>query len=285
MISDQKPLIELIKEHLQGDLQGDLQGLPVFNAVAVKLQQVLACRDYNMDDVIDMICEDQSLASRVLRVANSTYFTGLSSIATIKDAIVRLGAAEVANLVMLASQRELYHSENDILNDLMQKLWSHSFACATGAKWLAAKTGYGNLASEGFMGGLLHDIGQLALLKVLDNIHRSREVHATLSSVLICEILGRMHEEVGYQLMKSWSLPEVYCAIAANHHGDDFDASNTLLAIVRLTDKACNKVGKSLHPDPALSLVSSAEALLLRTNEMSLAELEIFVEDVGEPDT
>jgi HD-like signal output (HDOD) protein len=110
-------------------------------------------------------------------------------------------------------------------------------------------------------------------------------VEATLSAVLICEILERMHEEVGYQLMKSWSLPEVYCSIAANHHSVDFDANDTLLAIVRLSDMACNKVGKSLHPAPALSLVSSSEALLLRANEMSLAELEIFVEDVGELDT
>lgn len=278
MIPTEKPLIELINEHLQGDLQG----LPVFNSVAVKLQQMLARRDFKMETVIEMISEDQSLASQVLKVANSSYYAGLSTIATIKDAIVRLGAQEVANMVMMASQYEMYRSENEYLNSTMQKLWIHSLACATGAKWLAKKAGYVNLAAESFMGGLLHDIGQLALLKVLDDIHRNRESKAAFSETLIDEILVRMHGEVGYQLMKSWSLPEAYCSIAVNHHKEDFDGNDILLVIVRLSDKACKKTGKSAHPDPSLSLISLPEAQFLAVKEMTLAELEITVEDAEE---
>lgn len=278
MSSTEKPLIELIKEHLQGDLQG----LPVFNSVAVKLQQMLARREFKIDDVIEMISEDQSLASQVLKVANSSYYAGLSSIATIKDAIIRLGAQEVANMVMMASQFELYHSDNEYLNASMQKLWIHSLACATGAKWLAKKTGYVNLASESFMGGLLHDIGKLALLKVLDDIHRNKESKAPLSNTLITEILDRMHEDVGYNLLKSWSLPEAYCSVAINHHKENFDGNDILLVLVRLSDKACKKVGKALQPDASLSLVSTLEVQLLGVKEMTLAELEIIVEDAGE---
>lgn len=278
MISTEKPLIELINEHLQSDLQD----LPVFNSVAVKLQQMLARREFKIEDVIDMISEDQSLASQVLKVANSPYYAGLSSIATIKNAIVRLGAQEVANMVMMASQYELYQSQNEYLNNSMQQLWAHSLACATGAKWLAKKTGYIHLAAESFMGGLLHDIGKLALLKVLDDIDRNKESKTAFSETLISEILDRMHEDVGYRLMKSWSLPEAYCSIAVNHHKDDFDVNDILLVLVRLSDKACKKVGKSLQPDTSLSLVSTQEALLLGVKEMTLAELEITVEDAGE---
>lgn len=278
MIATEKPLVELIKEHLAGDLQG----LPVFNSVAVKLQQMLARRDFKMDDVIEMISEDQSLASQVLKVANSSFYAGLSSIATIKDAIVRLGAQEVANMVMMASQFEMYHSENEYLNSAMQGLWTHTLACATGAKWLARKSGYTNLAAECFMSGLLHDIGQLALLKVLDDIHKNQEISTAFSQTLVDEILARMHSDVGYQLLKSWSLPEAYCLVAANHHAEEFDGNDILLVIVRLADKACKKVGKSLHPDPSLSLISLPEAQFLSVKELTLAELEITVEDAGE---
>jgi HD-like signal output (HDOD) protein len=164
----------------------------------------------------------------------------------------------------------------------MQKLWNHSLACATGAKWLAKKTGYTNLAAESFMGGLLHDIGQLALLKVLDDIDRNKESKAPLSDTLINEILYRMHEDVGYQLMKSWSLPEAYCSISINHHKEIYDGNDILLVLVRLSDRACKKIGKSLHPDESISLISSSEAQYLGTKEMTLAELEIVVEDAGE---
>jgi HD-like signal output (HDOD) protein len=278
MSSTEKPLIELIKEHLQGDMHD----LPVFSTVAVKLQQMLAHRDFNIDDIINMVSEDQSLASQVLRVANSSFYAGLSSITTIKNAIVRLGAQEVANMVMMASQYKMYHSENEYLNSSMQTLWVHSLACATGAKWLAKKTGYIHLAAESFMGGLLHDIGQLALLKVLDDIHRSKESKAAFSNTLISDILDRMHEDVGYQLMKSWSLPEAYCSISANHHKEDYDGYNALLVLVRMSDKACKKIGKSLFPDASLSLISTTEAQYLAIKEMTLAELEIIVEDAGE---
>ncbi|OGU14303.1 MAG: hypothetical protein A2076_08555 [Geobacteraceae bacterium GWC2_53_11] len=278
MNSAERPLIELINEHLQGNLQD----LPVFNSVAVKLQQMLARRDFRMNEIIELISEDQSLASKVLRVANSSYYAGLSSISTITDAVVRLGAQEIANMVMMASQYELYHSENEYLNITMQKLWEHSLACATGARWLAKKTGYVNLAAESFMAGLLHDIGQLALLKVLDDIHRKKETKAVFSDTLINEILDRMHGDVGYKLMKSWSLPEAYCSIAVNHHKEDFDGNDILLVLVRLSDKACKKNGKSLHPDPSISLVSSPEVQYLSLKEIALAELEITVEDAGE---
>jgi putative nucleotidyltransferase with HDIG domain len=243
---------------------------------------MLARHEFHINDVLGMISEDQSLASQILKVANSSYYAGLSKIATIKDAVVRLGAQEIANMAMMASQFERYQSDIEILNRNMKGLWEHSLSCATGAKWLAKKTGYASLAAESFMGGLLHDIGQLALLKVIDDIQRNKETQAVLSETLIDEVLDQMHENVGYQLMKSWSLPESYCSIALNHHREDFDGNDILLVIVRLSNLACAKVGKSLRPDPDLSLYSTREAQFLGAKEIILAELEIIVEDTGE---
>lgn len=276
-MTEEKPLIVLINERLQSDLHD----LPVFNSVAVKLQQMLASHSFKMDDVIEMISEDQALASQVLKIANSSYYSGLSKIATIKDAIIRLGAQEIANMVMMASQLEMFQSENEILNSCMKSLWEHSIACATGAKWLAKKAGYTVLAPESFMGGLLHDIGQLALLKVLDDIVRAKLSRAVLSETLIAEILNKMHEEVGFNLMKSWSLPESYCSIAINHHKTEIDPNDILLIIVRLADLTCKKVGKSLNPNPNTVTASSLEANLLGIKELTLAELEIVIEDSG----
>jgi HD-like signal output (HDOD) protein len=275
MTHNDKPLVELIREHLSGDLHD----LPVFHSVAVRLQQLLSQPRFRINDAIEMINEDQSLASQVLKVANSTFYAGLSKVATIKDAIVRLGAQEVASMAMMASQSVFFKSDNETLNLTMQSLWVHSISCATGAKWLARKSGYPNLAAEAFMGGLLHDIGKLALLKVLDDIYRKRETNAPFSETLINEILDQMHGDVGYRLMQSWSLPEAYCAVAGNHHKPDFDGNDILLIIVRLANLACRKTGRSLHPDPAVVLFSTPEAHYLGIKEIILAELEIVIED------
>ena len=277
-MSTDKPLIALVHEHLSGDLSE----LPVFHSVAVRLQQTLARREFTIDEVLDLISEDQSLAGKVLKVANSSYYAGLSKVATIKESIVRLGAQEIANVAMMASQLESYQSSNEILNSNMQGLWGHAFSCAVGAKWLARKAGYPDVASQAFMGGLLHDIGKLALLKVLDDIVRCGESRITLTKPLIDEILTSMHEEVGYNLMRAWSLPDSYATIAVQHHTADFDTGNILLAVVRLSNEACRKVGKDLREYSEIALISCPEVQALGLKEITLAELEIVVEDAGE---
>jgi len=275
-MTTEKPLVRLIQERLEGNLQE----LPVFHTVAVKLQQLLSSRSFEIDDVIELISEDQSISGRVLKVANSSYYAGLNKIATIKDAIIRLGAQEIANMAMLASQFEFYNSPNETLNRLMQNLWGHALACAVGAKWLTRKAGYPGMASEAFMGGLMHDIGSLALLKVLDDIQKSKESSVLFSDQLISEIMEAMHEEVGYNLMKAWNFPDFYCDIAKNHHAAEFDQSNILLVSVRLANLACKKLGRSLYPaDPGISIFSAPEAHFLGLKEIALAELEIIIED------
>ncbi len=275
-MTTEKPLVRLIQERLEGDLQE----LPVFHTVAVKLQQLLSSRSFEIDDVIELISEDQSLSGRVLKVANSSYYAGLNKIATIKDAIIRLGAQEIANMAMLASQFEFYNSPNEVLNRLMQSLWGHALACAVGAKWLTRKAGYPGMASEAFMGGLMHDIGSLALLKVLDDIQKNKESSVLFSDQLISEIIEAMHEEVGFNLMKAWNFPDFYCDIAKNHHAAEFDQSNILLISVRLANLTCKKLGRSIYPaDPTISLFSAPEAHFLGLKEIALAELEIIIED------
>jgi len=129
---------------------------------------------------------------------------------------------------------------------------------------------------------MLHDIGKLALLKVIEDIFRNKEAKYVFSEALTIEILDRMHEEVGYRLMKSWNLPEAYSSIAVNHHKDEINGNDILLILVRLADKACKKAGKSLCPDPTISLVSLPEVYFLGIKEMALAELEIMIEDIEE---
>lgn len=275
-MSTEKPLIRLIQERLEGDLQE----LPVFHSVAVKLQQLLSSRSFEISDVTELIGEDQSLTGRVLKVANSSYYAGLNKIATIKDAIIRLGAQEIANMAMLASQFEFYNSSNKTLNTMMQALWGHALACAVGAKWMTRKAGYPGMAAEAFMGGLMHDIGSLALLKVLDDIIKSNQTTVFFSDQLINEIIAAMHEEVGFNLMQAWNFPDFYCEIARNHHGEPFDQTNILLVAVRLSNQACKKLGRSLQPaDPTITLFSTPEAQILGLKEIALAELEIIIED------
>ncbi len=270
----EKSLVDIIRERVSSQA---LQ-LPVFPHVALKLMNVLAKVDYSIAQVAQMIIEDQALSSHVLRMANSTFFGGLSKVTTIRDAIVRLGARQVTNVVTVVTQSQQYRTKDKSMAAYMQTLWKHSLGCALGTKWFAEKTGYKELAQEGLLAGLLHDIGQLLLLKVLEDVQAS-EPELILSKPVIVDVLQHMHVEQGTMLMQHWNIPELYVEIVRQHHAETYDTTNTLLLMVRLVDMACKKMGIGLHHDPSIVLATTTEAQALGAKEGVLAELEIMLED------
>jgi putative nucleotidyltransferase with HDIG domain len=253
--------------------------IPVIQPLALRVQSILQKSDYTIEELTRVIEEEQALASQILRVANSSLFAGLAKISTIQAALIRLGAKQVANLAMLVSQKNMYHSKNKVIGNLMQTLWRHSVACAFGARWLAEKAGWKNLTQEAMLAGLLHDIGKLFLLKMLEEMNESKEQQIELSDAVISEVLESMHAEQGYNLLKQWNLPDTYCEIVRDHHKYEFNKNNTLLLIVRLVDLACRKLGIGFHHEPAIVLGAAPEAYVLGLKEITLAELEIALED------
>ena len=273
MLTEQS-LVDIIHERISSQT---LQ-LPVFHPVALKLMNTLAKEDYSITQAAQMIIEDQALSSHVLRMANSAFFGGLSKVTTIRDAIVRLGARQVTHVVTVVTQSQQYRTQDKAMAAYMQTLWKHALGCALGTKWFAEKTGYKELAQEGLLAGLLHDIGQLFLLKVLADVQAS-EPELALPKPVIVEVLQHMHVEQGTMLMQHWNIPELYGEIVRQHHAETYDTHNTLLLMVRLVDMACKKVGIGLHHDPSMVLAATAEAQALDVKEVVLAELEIMLED------
>lgn len=274
-MADNLSIVDVVTEYLN---TRNIE-VPVFHAVALKLQQVLAKPDYGIDEISQLIVADPGLASQVLRVANSAFFSGLSKATTIRDAVIRLGAKEVANIAMLATQQENYRSSNPQCNSFMQALWKHALCCAIGTKWLATKTGYASITQEAFLAGLLHDIGKLYLLKVLEELAKEPRFRAAFSPALLTEILNSMHVEQGYHLMQRWNMPDIYCQVVKEHHSEQWQQGNSLLALVRLVNQTCNKLGIGMHPCPSLILYATPEAQVLGIKEILLAELEIVIED------
>src|SRR4030095_14589506 len=109
-------------------------------------------------------------------------------------------------------------------------------SCAMGTKWLAERLGYRAMAQEAVLAGLLHDIGKLFLLKVLENIHTAGKYNLNLSKPVVSEVLESMHTLQGALLLEQWNLPELYCEVARTHHQEEYDANNAILAMVRLVN-------------------------------------------------
>jgi len=272
-----RPFVEVIKEQLDSETLN----LPMFHPIAVKLQGVLALKDFTIEQVVALIIKDQALTTQILRLANSSYFSGLARVTTITDAVVRLGTREIASVAMLASQQNSYNSFTiPEMKSCSHQLWRHAIGSAIGARWLAEKLGYKHLAQEAFIAGLLHDVGSLLILKILEGIQLSENGEGKgTSRELTSEVMTAMHTDSGYRLLRKWNLPDVYCTVVRDHHCDLSDTSDLMLSLVRLVDHTCKKLGVGCSADPHLMLAATSEAQGLGIKDIMIAELEIMIED------
>jgi putative nucleotidyltransferase with HDIG domain len=254
--------------------------LPVFSNVAIKVQTAAREERYDIAEVERAIESDPALVAEVLRAANSAFFGGLSEVSSIRAAVLRLGLQRVANLVFLATEKSRYTAHHPEIAGLMHDLWHHASACAMAAEWTARKVRFPQHGETVFIGALVHDIGKLFLLRVLDEMSHEPEYAAAVPAGLIREMLDNAHAEVGYRLLVSWHLPEIFQTIVRDHHVEAPDPANIPLQIVRLANHACNKVGIGLRPQPDLVLGAVREAATLGMSDIAIAELEIILEDV-----
>lgn len=270
-----KSLKDMVGEQMQS---GELE-LPVFNQVALDLQRMKNEDDVQLDQIIVAIMTDPALAVQILKVANSSFYGGLKEVSTIQQAVIRLGLEQVANIALMSAQAAAHDAHLKTLKNRMPGMWEHAYVSALGARWLAKEAGMRDRSEEAFLAGLLHDVGELVLLKILDARAGDKDI-PPLTDALIDEALEALHPELGFSLMTSWELPGIYADIARNHHDSNLAEADALQAIVRLVDGGCAKVGVGRKADKQLALATLPEAEFLDLSEIQLAEFEVVVEDV-----
>ncbi len=274
-MAQQESFIEIIDKQLASSNAR----LPVFNTTALRIQQEIAKQEPDIRLIERLIVSDQSLTAKVLSVSNSSFYKGLNQVATVRNAIVRLGINEVSNMVMQVTHENNFRSKDPFVHGVMRTLWRHSLGCAMGSNWLAKKCGLNGLAHEAFFAGLLHDVGKLFILTVIDDLKHSDDLDIQPSDALLIEAMNSLHANHGFSLMVHWNLPEKYCNVVRDHHNEEFESKDMLQVLVRLADKACLKQGIGMIEDPTLVLVATPEAELLHISEVDLAQLEIMLED------
>lgn len=266
-----------LRDLIAREIKSDDFELPVFNDVAMKIQQLIQTEDLCVEKLENLILEDSSLASGILKVANSSFYKGLGDISTIKDATMRLGLEQVSNIVMLLSQKECYKSSNQKIKSYMEHLWQHSYATAIGCRWIAKICG-GNLCVA-FLSGLLHDIGKLVILMALERI-KSRYRNCPVTDEALSNILdSKLPKECGLMLVKLWNLPEPFDAVVQGCPEKAPAEYRSLICSISLMDIVCESLDLQMGEKTEQNAATSIEAQELGLSDIQIAELEIHLED------
>lgn len=274
-MEDSRSLINIIENYVESDKLK----LPVFNSIAMKVQKEISKQEPNIGLIEKLIIGDQALTGSVLRVSNSNFFRGFSAVSTVRQAIVRLGINEIANIVTMTTHKNNFHSKDPFIQGNMRKLWQHSVGCALSASWIAKNTSFSGIANEAFFAALLHDVGKLLILKVIDEIKQSGKLQTSISDEVLVGAMNNLHTNFGHMLMMKWNCPEKYALVAKDHHLEDLKTNDYIIIIVRFANNVCNKLGYGIDFNPSIVLAATPEAELLNLSEINIAELEIKLED------
>ena len=175
--------------------------------------------DFSMEDLSKVILKDPGLTSRILKMANSSFYRHQSEISTVHQAVMMLGIMQVKCLALSASVFNTGSIEKKSHVDFSE-LFSRFISVALGCKKIGALTGLEG-SEELFIAGLLTDIGMVFFLHhfpndykaVVENVHK----YSGLSEAEK-DILGIDHGAIGQMLAEKWKFPQALCEAIGNHH-------------------------------------------------------------------
>ncbi len=181
------------------DLEKDQLVLPSLPDVAVRLGRAMRDENTNARKLANVIQTDPAITAKLIRAANSPLYAGVTPVDSCASAIIRLGADTTHKLVLTFALRELFNTRSAVLKKQMQSLWQHSVKVSAISYVLAIITNELN-PEHALLAGLLHDIGNVAILSYAERFPEAANDIAHLES-----IMHDMRGPIGSALLKKWS--------------------------------------------------------------------------------
>ena len=203
------------------DITDNIDELPTLPEIIEKLRAMHNSPDSSSAEIAKVIMFDPALSVTVLKIVNSAYFGCPRLISSISKAIVLIGFERVVNIALSSSVLDMKPGKNRIGGFDLSRFWQHSATTAIAAEVISQEID-AEIDEEVFIGGLLHDIGKIALAQY--NVSRMSSIIALTQekNLLFYEAENELqfinHAVIGSQLADKWDFPESLKSMILYHH-------------------------------------------------------------------
>jgi len=254
------------KDILEKLFSGDKQ-LPSIPSLYSELKKLTKNPFTSNKKISDLIIKDLSMVTKILRLSNSALYAKSQEIKSLANAITYLGTETLEKMIFEISLVKMFDTKDDEIPEFdISVFWEHSLSTACFSKLIPEKL---NLPENEnyYLGGLLHDIGKLAIYHFYPKFFKE-VVKLQLKGVVDIEaeneILGVDHTEIGVYLAEKWNFDQDIIDSIKFHHSDDPSMSFTpaLIKISNLFSKAAgmcfpwDDVVFSIVDDPAWKIIT-----------------------------
>lgn len=253
---------------------GDLPPMPL---VANKVLTMMADPDYEVEQLAATIAHDPAVAARIMKIANSSFYSLQRQVNSLDQAIFVLGEKTLKSLVLASCLKGMSRAFG-----LVEKmLWEDSIGCAVGARMIALRFRCTD-PEEAFLAGLLHHIGKTVMnnmdherfLQVIEEAYHGESPLNEIEQTFF----PFSHAEIGAAVLYKWKFSETMARLVLHHNDNNYfgggmaasdDLAPTLpslLATVNLAKNFCRKAGigqRFAETNLVLSLCNGARLLAL----------------------
>lgn len=215
--------------------------------VAAKVMQLMQEATTTSKHLADAISRDPAVSARILKIANSSFYSMRRQVKTLEQAISILGEKTLKSLVFATSLKGINKSFG-----LMEKmLWEDSMGAAIGARVVAQRLRAGD-PEEAFLAGLFRHIGKLVMnnmdsekfLQIVQGVYNGEGSFEELER----DYFPFSHGVIGEAVLQKWNFSETLTTIARHHEDLGISAKENpdlyrLAITVFIADKFCRKLG------------------------------------------
>ena len=276
MISQNTPLAGKAPNPSIVALLDDVEGLVSPPDVCMQLFELIHSPSAGAADIARVVGIDPNLTARLLRIANSSFYSFSRKIDTISRAVTVIGNTELYQLVLsISAVKTFAHIPNELVR--METFWRHSVYTGLLARALAVRANV--LHPERlFVAGLMHDLGSLVLYNQRPEAMRDLLLMADGDEEVLyqaeMERFEFSHASVAAHMMERWQLPETLIdAIKWHHQPEAAEASAIEAHILYLANHLVNESEQGNFMGSPRADIQLSQALL---DVVRLQEDELF---------
>jgi HD-like signal output (HDOD) protein len=190
----------------------------VLPEAVTKIKQLIDDQSASIDDIANVINFDPGIMSQVLKISNSALYRFPQAINTVTKAIQLIGTQSVYDLVLAYGVANAFKTiDSDVID--LDKFWRQSICCGLLARNFAEHLGLKE-PEKLFVCGLLHNLGELVLVKLNPNMAKRCANNDAKNRPLSVQQqnLGFTYAQVSAALLGLWGIPTDISQIILHTH-------------------------------------------------------------------
>jgi HD-like signal output (HDOD) protein len=197
--------------YVKTELDANRLILPTLPDVALRVRDAVSKGDATAQELAEMIVTDASLSARLIQVSNSPLYRGAAKISSIQMAVTRLGNQTIKTLITSLVMQQMFTPTTELLEQQFRETWEQSVNVSAISRALCTFVPHLN-QDEAMLAGLVHQIGKLPILALVEELEEFRESPSRLN-----KLLEKAHPAVGKIIMQTWDFPEDLKLVASEY--------------------------------------------------------------------